>query len=308
MVSLSKRKRQNVIVPESDKKLVQGLIDRNPDCVQTFINQYRELILHVFTTAHERMKIKDNLTSKMKERLFLALCENLHSSEDRQLKKFISGEKQQTLAAFLVVKAGFFCRDMFLVKGLKESDKEITERLFYGNDELSFQRIMKPALNCGDIRDYEKGGKRMSSIDFASDMYDQLMSRLNDDKFRFICPLHSYFASVVRTRLKEMIRDNKRNILFVDIDDYERRKDSIVLACVDYEREKVHEFYEGLFDLMALRGVPPKRVEVLRDWYLENLSAKEIGEKRGITANLVNQWVYKTKGELLKAFCEYDKL
>ena len=300
--------RKPVSVPESDIKLVQGLIDRDSDSEKVFDDQYREHIYNLFSFAHEKMKIKANLTDKLKDSLFIALCDNLHSSEDQQLKDFLAGKKESTLFNFLVVKASIFCRDMFLVKGLKDGDKEITTRVFYGDDNLSFQRIMIKALNEKDIRDYEKGGKRMSSIDFASDMYDQLMTRLNQDKFRFEGSLYSYFASVVRTRLNEMINDKKRDIMIDDIDDYKKSSVSKVSAYIEYERKEVYESFNELFETMIHRGVPPIRVEVLKDKYLEGYSAKEIAIKKGITENLVNQWVFRTKGELLKAVKEHDDL
>ena len=307
MVRQSKREREKVDVLESDKILVQGLIDRDPDSEQSFLHQYRELILRIFTVAHERMKIKDKLTDKMKESLLEALCENLHSSGDSQLKQFLEGKKEKNLAAFLMQKAGFFCRDKFWVKGLKDGDKEITKRTFYekGDDPLSFQPMMINALNANDIRDYEHGGKRMSSIDFASDMYDQLMSRLNENIFRFEGPLHTYFYWVLRTRINELIEEKSRDNQSVEIEDFRRSKDPVWLACVEYEKKEVEEFYDGVFNYMILKGIAPKYVEVLKYKYMEGLSAKEIAEKQGITENLVNQWVFRKKEELIKALREF---
>lgn len=309
MVKQSKQEREKVVVLESDKKLVQGLIDRDPGCEQTFLNQYREFVLGIFTTAHEKMKIKAKLTDKMKESLFDALCENLHSSDDRQLKQFLEGEREKTFSAFLMKKAAFFCRDMLWVEGLKKGDKEITERSFYGkkrDDPLSsFQPMMINALNAYDIRDYENGGRRMSSINFASDMYDQLMSRLNENKFRFEGYLHTFFFNVLRTRIKELIKDITIDQQIVDIEDYGRSRDSVWLVCVEYEKKEMKEFYEGVFNNMIQRGVDPKHVEVLKCKYLEGLSAKEIAEKQKITENLVNQWVFRTKQELIKSLREF---
>lgn len=295
-------------IDPADKKLVEGLISRDINAERAFVKDYRQQILDLFTISHKRLGLSTELTDKMKEEMFNALCDNLHSSDDKQLKKFLSEERFCSFAAFLSVKAIHFCQDKLLVRGLKERDRIITTRLFFGkpNDDLSLQPIMKKILHAKDIHDPEQRNKRMSSKDFASEIYLETMNQI--EKFRFECSLKTFFiTSVIRTYLKNYFKKLREARLEVNLLDY---KSLEMLDSIDYvsiERNSIHEYFEGLFKVMANQGVNPNHIEVLKYRYIDGLSAQEVSTRMGISENLVNQWTFKTIRKLINAARNYNK-
>ena len=292
----------------SDIEIVQGLIDEDKDIEQAFLDKYREQIFRTFTNTLSKMKLKNHLTSKVKEELLVDLCENLHASKEK-LADAISDGRPFNLSAYLEVKANFFCRDKFLVKALKTRDESVTRRVFYGGEEdkdISFRPIIIRALNDKNICDLENKGKRMSVEDAVPELYELLMARLDQDKFRFICSLKTYFfKSIIPSYLNNYYREMNRVKMDVDFDDYEHSGATEVIDTVVFEKNERDEYFKGLFDYMIRQGVAKRDIGILCDKFLEEMSYEEIANKWGETKTNVGVIIHRMKKLMRKAGREY---
>jgi RNA polymerase sigma factor (sigma-70 family) len=293
----------------SDIEMVQGLIDGDKNIEQAFLDKYREQIFRTFTNTHSKMKLKNQLTSEIKEELLADLCENLHASKEK-LADAISDGRPFNLSAFLEMKCNFFCRDKFLVKALKARDESVTRRVFYGTDEdkeISFRGIIIKVLNEKSICDLENQGKRMSFEDVVPKLYTLLMAQLDQDKFRFICSLKSYFInSIMPSYLNDYYREIGRLKKDIDFDDYEHSGATNVIDTVVFEKKERDEFFKGLFDCMIRRGASKRDIGILCDKFLEEMSYEEIAIKWGESKSNVGVIIHRMKKMLRKVGREYD--
>lgn len=291
----------------SDREMVQGLIDGDQLIEQAFLDKYSEQILLTFTNTHAKMKLKTPLSTKTKKELLSALCENLHASK-KKLSEAISDGRAFNLSAYLELKAATFCRDKLLVSALKDRDNSVTRRVFYGKEcTISFQPLIISVLNENDIRDFENKGKRMSSVDLVPTLYKMLMVQLDQDKFRFICSLKSYFKnSILRSYLSNYYRklEDERNE--IDVNDYDISDTPEIIDVVEFEQKERVEYLEGLFEYMIAHGVAKRDVDILRDQELEDMSLKAIAEKWGLTVSNVGVIIHRTKKEMLYASRKYN--
>lgn len=291
----------------SDREMVQGLIDGDELVEQVFLDTYSEQILRTFTTTHAKMKLKTPLTSKIKKELLFALCENLHASK-KNLSEAISDGRTINLSHYLELKATTFCRDKLLVSALKKRDVSVTRRVFYVREEkvISLRPLIITVLKENDLRDFENGGKRMSSVDIVPELYKLLMAKLDQDKFRFICSLRTYFKkSILRSYLTNYFRELKKERNEIDIDDYDISDALDVIDTAEFEDFVSVKYLEGLFKYMATHGAAERDVDIMRDRYLERMSYEEIADKRGETVSNVGVIIHRTKKEMLHASRKY---
>ena len=308
----------------SDKDIVEGLINEDESGEKYFREKYREQIIQIFTMTHGCLEIKKELTHDKEEELFQALCENLHSSDNKQLKDLLSDGRKINLSNYLMAKANSFSRDKFLVEGLKNLDKDITKRVMFGyEDDIGLQRIMKTKLKHNDVRDFEHGGEPLSSENMASEAYEMLMDALNRDIFRFEGNLTAYFSScTMRTYISDYFKQKVKihsEISFDDVENHnvstdEDEDDSINVSILDipdaigYERDELEDFFKGLFKYMPKHGATQREVDMLHDRYYGNMKNPQIAEKWNMPVGTVATILCRAEVKLRKLGREYNNI
>lgn len=306
----------------SDKDIVEGLINEDESIELYFREKYREQIFRTFTTTHECMNIKKELTHDKKEELFLALCDNLHSSDNKQLKVLLSDGRNINLSNYLVAKANSFSRDKFLVEGLKNRDKDITTRVMYGfEQDIGLQGFIIKKLEKAGIRDFEDNGKPMSSKKVASVLYEMLMNALNKDKFRFEGDLNAYFiSSIMRTYISDYYKQLEKIHSESSFDDIENHNVSTddneddtnnvsildIPVVIEYEQDELEDFFRGLFKYMPKHGATQREVDMLYDRYFGNMKNPQIAEKWNMPVGRVATILSRAEVKLRKLGREYN--
>ncbi len=293
---------------QSDIELLKGLIDGDKNIEEAFLNKYRGQIYRTFTNVHEKMKLRTPLTSDLKDELLAALCENIRASKDK-LEEEISDGRRFNLSAHLETRASFFCQSKLLVNALKKRDESVTKRVFYGdkNDKISLRPIIINILNEKQICDLDDPRKRLSAEDVMPKVYELLMKQLDQDKFRFICSLKTFFArSIMRTFLSDYYKElEHRRKIDIDIESFDSTNEFEVIDIVAFEKEKCVDYFEGLFDYMTTHGVTERDIGILRDRFLEEMSYEEIADKWMETKSNVGVIINRTRKKMIAASAEY---
>lgn len=304
--------KKKAIISKADIDLVNGLILGDEKSESKFKKRYQKMISGTIDDLFielNKLHIKTKLTKK---ELSFAFYNNLHIEDNKQLRTFLE-KKDYTLDEFMSLKAPIFCRDMIIVKGLKENDNVITTKLLYGEGGFSLKPTFKRFIDIHNITDPANYGKKMTPECLGQLVAKQFLEGLN--RFKFICSLKSFVSNdVLKSWLK--IYNKERNISrnTDDIDGPQGVVAYDIIDSCDFDVQELHEFFEKLFTFMInVNAKNQKFVDVLKYKYYDGLSNKEIAEIMSIKMNmiikdnLISQWATKAKKNVREASKKFDE-
>ena len=279
----------------SDREMVQGLIDRDESCVRMFQERFRAQVYESIDEIYDELSASPPKTDRVREELFLALCDNLHVEEDQQLKEFLSDENNSSLENWFVnVKLPLFMPERIIVYGLRNLDRKITTMFVASNHRLSLQKILDLDRLRRCIKDIDNGGKPMSRQKLITLIYEVLM--LGEEKKKGIQDedighkldlyrnegdngLGGYICSLLPDvrRLANYQRGKRSG----REKDFPAKYEVASPVCVDVDQEELNCFIQKVFQEMSLTDVGHRDAVLLEERYLMGTSLPEMARSRG---------------------------
>lgn len=302
--------------PISDKDLVHGIIRRDKECLLTFQERFRKLIYESIDLICQELSISPPKTDAAKEKLYLALCDHLHSDNDSQLKDYLAQERECSLENWLVnVKLPAFLPDKIVVDGLLNYDREITTMFVSATNEHSLKGMINIDYLSTVIRDYDHGGAPMDPQTLICEIFSLIMigEETKKDKgpedvgkslrnFRFDSSLKSYITNLLRPlpRYTKYYRGQTGRE-----DELTDKHERIPLPVIEVGSDELKVFIQKVFCTMTLTEKGKRDAELLDEYYLQEMKQKDMAILHGVTVADMNQKVNRARKSFRDVCCQH---
>ena len=301
----------------SDIDLVQGLIDHNEVCQQIFLDRFRGLVYQSIDLVCEEISVSAPKTDSIREDLFHALCDGLHSDDDSQLKDYLAQERELSLETWLVnVKLPIIMPEIIVVDGLLRHDKEITLMFVSATNELSLRGMLNINRLSEMVRDIDHGGKPMNPQKLICEIFSLLMlggetkdGRADNGRNLRNHKNHHHdgtLKGLIESVLKALPRYTKyyrgkagrEKSLTEDYDLMQHPE-------VEVDREVLNEFIQNVFFIMSHTEAGKRDVELLDEHFMKGTKQKDMAVKYGVLPNTMNQMMKRARERFRDVCCQF---
>lgn len=304
----------------SDIELVQGLIDRNGVCIQTFLDRFRSDVYKNIDLIYGKLSVPAPNSERVKEELYLALFDNLHNNEDKQLKDFLQDEHKPSLENwFLNVKLPDFIPDKIIVDGLLNYDKDITNMYVASDNEYSLQSTVNLDYLGILIPDVDKAGQPMDRRKIATEIYEILilgeekLSGIKEENigrnlrlFKFESSLAVYINKLIPAikRLSNYQRGSSMTGREKDLpDNFERKFQNCIE--VEIDPDELNSFIKKVFSRMSLSDKGRRDALYLEEHHLKRMKVKDMAVIHGVSVEDMAVKVHRAR-KTFRDICCHD--